>query len=78
LRVHELKRVLEAEGEFAVAQRLGFVIEALGANKLAQAIHDWLPDHPALVPLSPLKGERKDIPIVERWRVLNNSSELKL
>lgn len=78
LRVHELKRVLEAEGEFAVAQRLGFVIEAMGANKLAQAIHDWLPDHPAIVPLSPLKGERKDIPIVERWRVLNNSSELKL
>jgi hypothetical protein len=78
LRAHELKRVLEAEGEFAVAQRLGFVIEALGANKLAQAIHDWLPNKLAVVPLSPLKGERKDMPIVERWQVLNNSSELKV
>jgi len=78
LRAHELKRVLKAEGEFAVAQRLGFVIEALGANKLAQAIHDWLPDHPALVPLSPLKEGQVDLSVVERWRVLNNSSELKL
>jgi len=78
LRAHELKRVLEAEGECAVAQRLGFVIEAMGANKLAQAIHDWLPNKLAVVPLSPLKGERENIPIVERWGVLNNSSELKL
>lgn len=78
LRANELKRVLKAEGEFAGAQRLGFVIEALGANNLAQAIHDWLPNKLVVVPLSPLKGERKDIPIVERWQVLNNSSELKL
>jgi hypothetical protein len=78
LRARELKRVLEAENEPAIAQRLGFVIEAGGAKKLAQVIYDWLPDKLVTVPLSPLKGERKYIPVVERWQLLNNSGELKL
>jgi hypothetical protein len=78
LRARELKRVLEAENEPAVAQRLGFVIEAGGGKKLAQVVYDWLPDKLVTVPLSPLKGERKNIPVVERWQVLNNSGELKL
>jgi AbiEi antitoxin C-terminal domain len=78
LRARELKRVLEAEDEPAIAQRLGFILEAGGAKKLAQVIHDWLPDKLATVPLSPLKGERKNFPVVERWQVLNNSGELKL
>jgi len=78
LRVRELKRVLDAENELAIAQRLGFVIEAGGAKKLGDAVHDWLPDKLAKVPLSPIKGERRNIPVVERWQVLNNSSELEL
>ena len=77
LRARELKRVLEAENAPAIAQRLGFVIEARGAKKLAQAVYDWLPDKLVTVPLSPSNGERKKIPVVERWQVLNNSGELK-
>jgi len=77
LRARELKRVLEAEDEPATAQRLGFVLEAGGAKRLAQTIHDWLPEKLALVPLSPLRGDRKSITVVERWQVLNNSLELK-
>lgn len=78
LRARELKRVLEAEDEPAIAQRLGFVIEAGGATRLAQVIYDWLPDRLITVPLSPLKGDRKGIPVVKRWQILNNSGELKL
>ena len=78
LRVRELKRVLNAENEPAIAQRLGFVLEAKGAKKLADAVYDWLPDKLITVPLSPIKGERRNFPVVERWQVLNNSSELKL
>ena len=78
LRAGELKRVLEAEDEAAIAQRLGFVVEAGRAKKLAEVIYDWLPDKLTTVPLSPLKDERKNIPVVERWQVLNNSGELKL
>ena len=78
LRARDLKRVLTAENQTAVAQRLGFVIQAAREKKLAQVIYDWLPAKLVTVPLSPLKGERKNIPVVERWQVLNNSSELKL
>jgi hypothetical protein len=77
LRTRELKRVLDAQNETATAQRLGFVLEASGARRLAQVIHDWLPTKLALVPLSPLQGDRKNFPVVERWQVLNNSTELK-
>jgi hypothetical protein len=78
LRERELKRVLAAENETAVAQRLGFIVQAACEKKLAQIIYDWLPEKLTAVPLSPLKGERKSLPLVERWQILNNSGELKL
>lgn len=77
LHARELKRVLDAENEPAVAQRLGFVIEASGNKSLAKVVRDWLPDKLTLVMLSPAKGKRDSIPLVERWQVLNNSNELK-
>ena len=77
LRAPELKQVLESENEIATTQRLGFVLDVADAKRLAQVIHDWLPAKLTLVPLSPLQGDRKNIPIVERWQVLNNSAELK-
>jgi hypothetical protein len=77
LRARELKRVLDAENETATAQRLGFILEAVGAQRLARVVHDWLPTKLALVPLAPLQGDRKNIPVVARWQILNNSAELK-
>jgi len=77
LRAPELKRVLEIENEVATTQRLGFLLDVAGAKRLAQVIHDWLPAKLALVPISSLQGNRKNIPIVERWQILNNSTELK-
>ena len=77
LRGRELKRVLETENETATAQRLGFVLEAHGAKRLTQVIHHWLPTKLAPIPLSPVQGDRKNIPVVARWQVLNNSAELK-
>lgn len=78
LRVRELKRVLDVENEPVVVQRLGFVIDALGDKKLSKTIRDWLPGELTLVTLSPAKGKRDNLPLVKRWRVLNNSSELKV
>jgi len=78
LRTREQKRVLDAENEPAVAQRLGFVIEASGNKSLAKVVRDWLPDKLAPVALSPTKGKRDTISLLERWQVLNNSSELKI
>jgi hypothetical protein len=73
LRVRELRRVLDAEGEPTVAQRLGFVIEAGGNKPLAQTVRDWLPDELTPVMLIPATGRRGGIPLVKRWQVLNNS-----
>ncbi|MGD0207526.1 MAG: type IV toxin-antitoxin system AbiEi family antitoxin [Verrucomicrobiota bacterium] len=78
LRARELKRVLDAENELAVAQRLGFVIEASGNKSLAKVVRDWLPDKLRPVTLSPAKGKRDNLPLVARWQVLNNSRELKV
>jgi len=77
LRARELKRVLEVENEPAVVQRLGFVIEASGNKSLAKVVRDWLPDKLMPVMLSPAKGKRDNLPLVKRWQVLNNSTELK-
>ena len=78
LRNRELKRVLDGENEPAVAQRLGFVIEACGNKSLAKVIRDWLPDELTPVTLASAKGKRDNLPLVKRWQVLNNSSELKV
>jgi hypothetical protein len=78
LRIRELKRVLNAENAPTIAQRLGFVLEAMGAERMAAAVHNWLPDKLIAVPLSPLKNECRSFPFVERWQVFNNSNELKL
>jgi|ERR1017187_931579 hypothetical protein len=78
MRVSELKRMLEVENEPAIAQRLGYIVETLGNEKLAETIHDWLPPRLVLVPLAPAKADRTTAPVAERWRVLNNSGELGL
>jgi len=78
LRSRELKRVLDAENEPVVAQRLGFVIEALGDKPLAKNIRVWLPNELTIVTLTPAKGKRDNLPLIKRWQVLNNSNELKV
>ena len=78
LRVRELKRVLAAEDEIATAQRLGFVMEVAGEKKLTQTIYDWLPATLVKVYLAPMKKKPDNLPLIERWQVLNNSDELKL
>jgi hypothetical protein len=78
LRTRELKRVLDVENEPAVAQRLGFVIEACRNKPLAKVVRDWLPDELKPVTLAPVKGKRDNLPLIKRWQVFNNSSELKV
>jgi hypothetical protein len=78
LRVRELKRVLNVGNMPPIAQRLGFVFEVIGAKRLADAAYNWLPDKLTTVPLSPMRSERSNFQLIERWQVLNNSKELKL
>jgi hypothetical protein len=76
MRVPELKRLMDAENEPATAQRLGYLIEAAGKERLAEAIHSWLPPRLAWVPLASSKAGRTAALAVERWRLLDNSGEL--
>jgi len=70
--------VLDAENAPTIAQRPGFVLEAIGAKKLADAVYNSLPDKLIAIPLSPAKSECRNFSLVERWQVLNNSNELKI
>ena len=74
MRPAELRRVLKIEDEPATAQRLGFVLENLGATKLTKIVQDWLPSALILVPLVP--GLRSNAPEIKRWRILNNAGEI--
>lgn len=79
LRRRELRRVLDAEHEVSVAQRLGFVLEAIGERDLAKVVLGWLPPRLVPVKLLPSGGEdASDLPVASRWQVLNNSAELKV
>ncbi len=78
LQLRNLKRVLNAENAPTIAQRLGFILEVMGAKRLADVVYDWLPDNLTAIPLSPIKKERRNSQMAERWRVVNNSSEMKL
>ena len=74
LREVELRRVLKIENEPTTAQRLGFVLETLGATKLARVVQAWLPSVLGLVPL--VSGLRGYAPEIKRWRILNNAEKI--
>jgi len=42
VRTSKLVKVLKAENEIATAERLGLVLETVGAHKFAKAVRDWL------------------------------------
>jgi hypothetical protein len=70
----ELRRVLKIESEPATAQRLGFVLEQLGAAQLAKVVQEWLPSVLVVMPLVP--GLHGDGDAVKRWGILNNAGEI--
>ena len=77
LRSRELREVIEIENKPAVTQRLGFLIERYGSQKLSQVVYKWLPRRLVLVPLSTSNIRSKNIDIVRRWHIINNSGEPK-
>lgn len=73
IRGPEIKAVLDAEGEIATAQRLGFLVEKVGQESLAKIIDDWLPGKRPVTTLAP--GGKVKMPVLNRWRVFDNSGE---
>jgi hypothetical protein len=68
-----LETALAAEDEPALGQRLGYVLELAGCDKLARAVEAWLPPHPAWTPLVPAKVDPKSLPAIPRWRLIQNA-----
>lgn len=68
----ELMRVVEADGEVAYAQRLGYLPDRVGRQEVARALAEWVQARaPRVTPLSsgaPMTGAQRDA----RWRVAVN------
>jgi len=75
VRVGEFDRVLRAEDEPAIAQRLGYIFEKAGEARLAEVIRRWLPSRLALVPLASSRTNPTTSHEAPNWRVLDNSGE---
>jgi hypothetical protein len=73
LKPEKMRRVLDAENEVVTAQRLGFVLEALGATGVAKTIRDWLPKIVQMVPISTRLGSVSSAPISRKWGIIDNS-----
>lgn len=73
MKMRELKRMLDAEQEISTAQRLGFVLETIKADGLANVVRNWLPKriNPVLV-TTHIKTD-VEAPINKTWAVKNNS-----
>ena len=68
-----LVHVLNAQKEVSTAQRLGFVLQALGATDLTQIIKKWLPKTIQTVPISTHLCVDSSAQIDRQWGVINNS-----
>ena len=69
-RASELQRALDAEDAASVAQRLGYLIETAGQDRLAEVVHHWLPSRMVRVPLASSKQVVTETVKSGRWRVL--------
>ena len=75
IHVAELRQLLDLEGEVSSAQRLGYIVEKLGCEKLARTIHAWLPEPLPWVPLSGAQGDgRSDADRIPRWHVFGETA----
>ncbi len=77
MRIRELRRALDAEQNAPSAQRLGYLLERSGADRLADVVHEWLPAKTAWCSLG---SRQADAPILnrsQRWHVLANEGGLK-
>lgn len=74
LRRGELARALKIEADTPASQRLGYVLESLGARKLAGTVRASLPRKLARVALDPAASVEAQPDVDERWGVVVNIS----
>jgi hypothetical protein len=68
-----LKKALAAETTTTTKQRLGYILETIGASKLARIVAANLPERTARILLQPWAVSTKDRPgAVLPWNVMDN------
>ncbi len=73
LRAAELKKALDAEGEPALAQRLGYILESANKTSLVPTVLRWLPSAPPWAPLEPGPNvKQQQWPMIAKWRLIKN------
>ncbi len=73
----KLRGVLEVEDETTTAQRLGFILEAQGADKLAKTIRVWLSQKLAWIRLATHAPENLKTAVANsRWQIFANTMSL--
>jgi predicted transcriptional regulator of viral defense system len=72
MKTNNLLKMLHSEGEIATAQRLGFILETIGADKFAKTVLQWLPRYIQNVPLSTYQAIEKSAPVNQTWSIFNN------
>ncbi|MFC1462363.1 type IV toxin-antitoxin system AbiEi family antitoxin [Verrucomicrobiota bacterium] len=70
MRIGQLRQALDAERSMTTAQRLGYILELSGADRLAGAVHDWLPSEVRWCSLRPGPTNEAKLQRSERWHVL--------
>jgi hypothetical protein len=73
IKAKALHRMLVAENEIATSQRLGFVLDTLGAASLANVVRDWLPLKLQRVLLALHMDDDKSVSADSKWGVVNNA-----
>jgi hypothetical protein len=69
-RRRDLQHALEAEGRSGTAQRLGYLLEQGGDERLAAVVSDWLPSGMRWVRLGPGPPNASRCHESERWKVI--------
>jgi len=69
----KLVTALKVENDIPVAQRLGYLLEALGREDLTRSIKEWIQSPPKQILLSTHYDGIKSGPINKKWNVVNNS-----
>ncbi len=76
LRKEALQTALQAMDQLLVAQRLGFVLEALGSHKYANIVSGWLASKPLTT--QPLERDTEAHELHARWRLRFSPQQLSL
>lgn len=70
--VRQLREMLTAENELASSQRLGYLLDQMGADKLAKVVADWLPQYKKNVSLALGVEASRNMPADKTYGVILN------